>query len=489
MSKYRLGGLWVLAAVVVAQGCATLAPHERHALAGEGVQLTARETQRPTPLDEYVAAADPAYSFSLARQVAGEGHTVYVIDLISQSWLDPHEVDRTVWQHWLTIIRPHEVATDTALLFIGGGRNSASAPDGAPEHLIETAMRTQSVVAQLGQVPNQPLTFHGDGEPRVEDDLIAYGWDQFLHTGDATWLARLPMTKSAVRAMDAVQEFLASDEAGNLDITGFVVAGGSKRGWTTYTTAAVDTRVVGMVPIVIDLLNVVPSFEHHWQAYGFWAPAVGDYVHHGIMDWTDTPEYEALLDVVEPYSYRDRYTMPKLIMNATGDQFFLPDSSQFYYADLPDPKRLRYVPNADHGMGDTDAPISIASFFLATALGMPLPEYTWEFPAAGTIRVRTPHQPVSVKLWEAHNPEARDFRVDTIGKTWTATELSDEGGGVYTGDVQIPQQGWRAYMIELMWIGPGEVPFKFTTPVRVVPDELPYPLPVVEDVPRGFLSN
>ena len=45
-----------------------------------------------------------------------------------------------------------------------------------------------------------------------------------------------------------------------------------------------DKRVVAIVPIVIDLLNVVPSFKHHWAAYGFWAPAVGDYEAMGIMN-------------------------------------------------------------------------------------------------------------------------------------------------------------------------------------------------------------
>jgi len=54
--------------------------------------------------------------------------------------------------------------------------------------------------------------------------------------------------------------------------------------------------------------------------------------------------------IVEPLEYRDRLTMPKLIVNASGDQFFLPDSSRFYFDRLPGVKYLRCVPNADHSL-------------------------------------------------------------------------------------------------------------------------------------------
>jgi PhoPQ-activated pathogenicity-related protein len=140
-----------------------------------------------------------------------------------------------------------------------------------------------------------------------------------------------------------VTAFCGSNEGGRVKVDQFVVAGGSKRGWTTWTTAAVDNRVIAIIPFVIDVLNMQPSMLHHYNAYGFWAPSVGNYTAFHIMDWNDTPEYQALLKIEEPYQYRQRFTMPKFIVNAAGDQFFLPDSSQFYFNDLPGVKYLRYV--------------------------------------------------------------------------------------------------------------------------------------------------
>lgn len=287
-----------------------------------------------TALDRYVAAPDSHYRYELASTTAGSGFTVHVLDMTSQQWLGERDTDRPVWKHWLTIVRPEKLRHSTALLVIAGGE-SGKAPPARPDPMITSiATATGSVVAEIRQIPNEPLTFTAEGKRRNEDEIIAYTWDKFLRTGDERWPLRLPMTKAAVRAMDTVTAFLASEAGGKLDIGKFVVTGGSKRGWTTWTTAAVDKRVVAIIPAVIDLLNLEPSFIHHWRAYGFWAPAVKDYVDMKIMDWNGTPEFRKLLHLVEPYSYRDRLTMPKFMLNAAGDQFFLPDSSQFYFDNL-----------------------------------------------------------------------------------------------------------------------------------------------------------
>lgn len=437
-----------------------------------------------TALDRYVAKPDPTFSWKLANKIAGEGQTTYVIELTSQTWLTTNEVDKPVWKHWLTIIKPDQVASPTGLLFIGGGNNDRPAPGGAEANLVRSAVAAKAVVAELKNVPNQPLVFKGDGKPRVEDSLIAYTWDKFLRTGDEKWPARLPMTKSAVRAMDAITAFLASEQGGSTRVDSFIVAGGSKRGWTTWTTAIVDKRVKAIVPIVIDMLNVVPSFDHHYEAYGFWAPAVGDYQEMGIMDWAHTKEYDALMDIEEPYQYRDRLTLPKLMINATGDQFFLPDSAQFYWKDLKGPKWIRYVPNADHSLRGSDAHTTLLAFYWAQINGKQLPELTWTLDGKGNYEAKSSVKPAAVKLWQATNPNARDFRLETIGQAWKSTDLAADASHSVKGTVNAPAQGWTGYMVEFTYDIGAPAPLKLTTEVRVTPDRLPFAGKVPRNGPK-----
>jgi len=261
----------------------------------------ASNVDQRTALDEYVAQPDTNYSFHLVSSQPGKGYTTFVLEMTSQKWLTTNEVDRPLWKHWMILVKPDTIASTKSLLFISGGANGGNPPKSGDPHLAQIAVATKSIITELKMIPNQPLVFAGDTERRTEDSIIAYTWDKFLRTGDTKWPARLPMTKAAVRAMDTVTTFCGSAEAGNLKVDGFVVAGGSKRGWTTWTTAAVDKRVIAIVPIVIDVLNIVPSMLHHYAAYGFWSPAVGNYTAFHIMDWNGTPEYKALMKIVEPY--------------------------------------------------------------------------------------------------------------------------------------------------------------------------------------------
>src|SRR5262245_20718984 len=415
--------------------------------------LAAREgaLSGETALDRYIAKPDPTYSFKVAKEVAGDGVTEYFVDLRSQTWRTEKDVDRPVWQHWVTVVKPEKPASRTAFLFITGGRNRPDPPEGADETTVQIARATGTVAVELRMVPNQPLVFHQDGKGRSEDDLIGYTWDQYLKTGDETWPARLPMVKSAVRTMDMVQELLASEKGGRVKIEKFVVAGGSKRGWTTWCTAAVDKRVEAAVPIVIDVLNVPPSMRHHIEAYGFYSLAVGDYYRHGIMQRSTDPHLKDLYAIEDPYSYRDRLTMPKLVVNASGDEFFCPDSSQFYWDDLKGEKYLRYVPNTGHSLKGTDALESVTAFYHTIVSGKPRPRYSWTFEKDGSIRGKAADAPREVNPWQGNTPEARDFRFPKVGKIYTSRPLKAEGDGSFTGRIDAPAKGWTAFFVELVF--------------------------------------
>ena len=434
--------------------------------------------QGETALDRYVKTPDPAFKFSLVNTIPGKGFTTFVIDMTSQNWLTPAEVDRPEWRHWVVIVKPDEVKHTTGLLFIGGGNNNSKPPAQADAFATQMATQTKSVVAELRMVPNQPLSFFGETRKRSEDSIIAFNWKKYLETGDERWPTRLPMTKAAVRAMDTVTQFMASAAGGGLTVDKFAVTGGSKRGWTTWTTAIVDKRVVAIMPAVIDLLNMSKSFIHHWRAYGFWAPAVGDYVEHGVMDWTETAEFDRLMKIVEPFEYRARLTLPKFIVNSTGDQFFLPDSSQFYFKELKGEKYLRYVPNTDHGVTRrSDAAESLAAYYDSILNNYKRPEFTWDIAKNGTITVKTKEKPAAVKLWQANNPDARDFRLEKIGPAYKSTDLTETKPGVYVAPAPKTEKGYTAYFVELTFPTPSGMKWKFTTDVKVTPDVYPFPAP------------
>jgi PhoPQ-activated pathogenicity-related protein len=428
-----------------------------------------------TTLDDYVAKPDSNYRYSLANTVKGKGFTGYVLDMTSQSWRSKAEVDRTLWKHWLTIIKPDSASGDKALLWINGGSNNGrGVPDFVDPILRLIALKSNTVVADLRMVPNQPLKFSDDDSRRSEDAIIAYTFDKYIKTGDGTWPVLLPMVKSAVRAMDTVQKHILDVSEGKLDIKQFVVSGGSKRGWTTWLTAVVDSRVVAIMPLIIDVLNMNEQMKHHFSAYGFYSQVIQDYVKMKVFERMDTAEGQELLKIVDPYEYRSRITIPKYVVNSTGDQFFLPDSAQFYFHELKGEKYLRYVPNTDHGLGGSDTPFSMLVFYQSVLADLTRPKFGWALKDDRLVVWQISGVPKLVNLWQATATETRDFRRETIGRAWKKTPLTDEGGGVYVGKVPEPEKGWTAFFIEMVYDSGGQYPYKFTTQIHVVPHRLPF---------------
>lgn len=436
----------------------------------------APETGSMTLLQDYVQAPDSTFRYEIIHSVPGEKYDYHVLKMYSQHWLSPDIIDQTEWWHWVSMVVPKETPYSTAMLWIGGGSTNSAMPENPNELILAASTSTNSVVAQIHNVPFQPITFVNDtfGE-RYEDEIISYGWRKFLEGGakddDAIWLARFPMTRAAKLAMDAVSQVV--QENYQKPIESFMVGGASKRGWTTWTTAATDDRVIAIAPVVIDLLNLVPSFQHHWRNYGFWAPAVGNYVQEGVMNWVGTPEFDRMMEITEPYSFRKVYDMPKLLINAAGDEFFQPDSWKFYWDSLPGEKHVMYVPNSGHDVGDSDALPNLISFYNSILKKAPRPSYSWKI-EEDQIKVNfdPTNQPVSIKLWSAYNPLARDFRIDVFGPNWTAEEIPVPDSGELTVKMTMPESGYRGYFVELTY--GGDTPLKVTTGIDVLPRTYPF---------------
>jgi PhoPQ-activated pathogenicity-related protein len=150
------------------------------------------------------------------------------------------------------------------------------------------AAANQSIVAILKQTPNQPLMGN-----LKEDELISYTLHQYKKDGDASWPLLFPMVKSAMRSMDAIQDFGKSRFQKNIDQ--FFISGASKRGWTTWLTAATqDARVKAIAPMVIDMLNMPATLNYQFKSYGAYSDQIEDYVKLEIPQSTSSKKGKAV---------------------------------------------------------------------------------------------------------------------------------------------------------------------------------------------------
>lgn len=264
--------------------------------------------QKVTPenaLESYLRNGDKTFKWELKETFKRGDLTFYHILLTSQKWRE------FTWTHQMTVIVPNENRHDDALLFITGGSNANGQPnwngkkdEKMYESLGAVATTNQAIVALLKQTPNQP--FFGD---LTEDALISYTLHNFKKDKDYTWPLLFPMVKSAVKAMDAVQQF--SQKQLKHTVNSFVVTGASKRGWTTWLTGASDKRVEAIAPMVIDVLNMPVSLDYQIKSWGDYSVQIEDYVKLGIPQSTGSPDGQAITAMIDPYSYRSKLTNAK----------------------------------------------------------------------------------------------------------------------------------------------------------------------------------
>ena len=355
------------------------------------------------------------------------------LEFTSQTWKD------IPLKHRIHFIKPKEVKNPTMvfLLITGSGRGRDELVYGAT-----IAAGIGAPLAILHDVPHQPL-FGG----LKEDALIAYTFQKTLETGDMEWPLLFSMTKTAVRAMDVIQEF-AEKELG-FEVNGFVTAGGSKRGWTTWFTGAVDKRVKGIAPLVYDNLNLPRQMEHQLEAWGNYSEQINDYTNLEIPQKLNTVEGRQLSAFVDPYTYVDRITMPKLIVIGTNDRYWPLDALNLYYDDLVGEKYILYVPNKGHDAGDFRRVLGDAvAFFLKVEGKIDFPKLSWNYDAKdnGTeLSITSDISPVSITVWTAES-DTRDFR----NSIWNETKIEPENS-TYKYNLEKTENRYKAMFGEALY--------------------------------------
>ena len=418
-----------------------------------------------SPLDWYVNhVVDDKYGWTGPVQTFGVdgGGTAYVLNLTSQGWLANSDFKETslakdVWTHQLIVVVPAKIVRAEGWLWITGGDNDDTGPvspvaadDGEVATAAALSAATGSVCSVLKQVPNQPVQFRVDlphpdnmypDEERTEDGIIAYTWNH-LAVQDPTrpeWAARLPMTKSASKAMDAIGEFVSKLRPEAPKVDKFVVGGASKRGWTTWTTGLVDERCIALVPVVMDFLAVRNNTVNAFESLGGYTFEFADYIAAGLLDSSlmYTEGYTKLMNLVDPHQYfradrpawdetpalRNFRAIPKLVVDGCNDEFMLPDDNHAWWDDLEGEKHLLHIANADHplawwppgsGNGPAVFEASLLAFYSAVVFSKKRPTFTWQLSEDGLIITagNFSERPTALTQWESTTSNGqRDWRL------------------------------------------------------------------------------
>ncbi|AAF84193.1 PhoPQ-regulated protein [Xylella fastidiosa 32] len=396
------------------------------------------------------------YTATGSEHIAGITQKRY--QLTSQSWSPEQLVTPSLWQHNVVLYIPDDVLPQQALLIISNGTRypdngmAVRPPNDLSEILSDIARRTHMPIVEVSDIPNQYLTYTDDGRARREDESVAHSWSLFMQSPETrqTLPLHVPMVIATTRAMD-----LAQHELPQLSIKHFAVTGTSKRGWAAWLTAIADQRVNTIIPAVTDILNTRNVLNHIYRNYGNnWPIGLAPYYAENVINRLNTPQFKQLMRIEDPLSYlKTRYfrrlTLTKYILNASGDDLFPPDSSDYYYDLLPGKKALRMIPNSSHAISPATIRESLISFLGRLQQGRPLPvlnEHLQQRRKEAVLYLHSSEQPLRWTLWTAQNTQARDFRY-TCGIRYVPTSLQEQGRSLRV-NLTIPTQGWNTYFVE-----------------------------------------
>lgn len=416
-------------------------------------------------------------------------------ELVSQNWapIGLGLVTPSQWKHEVTMYIPTNALHSRALLIANNGINIPTSKDGVKmasditeEMMLAIARQTRTITISISDIPNQYLTYSDDGIARKEDDSVAHSWKLFLADPEQRpfMSVHIPMMESIVKAMD-----LAQKELQPWQVNQFIVTGASKRAWSAWLAAIADERITAIVPFVIDLLNTKKVLEHTYEVYGGnWPLAFAAYRQEGITSQIATNNFDKLMQIEDPLrylnsAYATRLAIPKYIVNASSDDFFVPDNASFYFDQLPGQKSLRVAPNSSHYGIKNFVEQSLITVTNRLQQARAFPTITSQRHGGDVLSLSFSETPINITQWTATNSAARDFRYP-CGIRYQATELALSGPASATTLIKTPDKGWGATFVEAKFADG----FVATTPVYVTPNTYPTsPPPVVEPACKTLL--
>ena len=282
--------------------------------------------------------------------------------------------------------------------------------DGAGGQIAADATGTTFVMVY--DVPNQPLF------GRREDSLLGYSVQMMARTGDPTWSLAFPMTRATVRSMDAVQAWSRTNKS---PIHKFVLIGFSKRGLSAWL-AAPDPRVRALVSLGYNNLNLPGQAQlqrRNWGALStHWTQMLGTQVERQL----ETPSGQQLTRTWDPFSFRDEITVPKLLVDATNNDYWSLDSPSQFADELKGQTNWLYFANSGHYMERSVLPLvqTSGAWIRRTLRGQSIPNPTLAVaPSRFDLRASGAN---SATLFYATSPN-RDFR----RASWLQTPMSRSG--------------------------------------------------------------
>ncbi len=344
------------------------------------------------------------------------GIVLKTLRLKTQQWLGED------WAHTVLLAYNEALSPsmDTAFILITGDYQYEKDVIQAIATLLK---ESSSLFVILFDVPNQPLL-----GGLKEDRLISETFARFFLTNDPGIPLLVPMVRSVRKVMDWIEQ--------TFEIKKFVLSGASKRGWTTYLTAASDNRVKGIIPISFDFLNFPEQLRMQREWYGVYSKEIVAYTEKDFPSKITEEIGKELLKLVDPYQYIHALAIPKICVVGTNDAYWHLFSWQNYFPELLGYKQMLYIPNKGHGVELFRPVLAIQAMIDHVSHGTQLPEYEW---SVGDRRIgidwttQQDYSLLAAYLWTTH-AAGMDFR----RSKWVALPLFIQENQI---SAEIPEYG------------------------------------------------